>query len=78
MRAPLGRSITATDAGAVAFAGADGVWVGIGGAEGVFGASVLAGAALLSATVLLATGWPLLAAPLAVCALFFAAKAVLS
>jgi ubiquinone biosynthesis protein len=40
--------------------------------------AVLAGTTLLSATVLLATGWPLLAAPLAVCALFFAAKAVLS
>lgn len=40
--------------------------------------AVLAGATLLSATVLLATGWPLLATPLAICALFFAAKAVLS
>ena len=40
--------------------------------------AILAGAALLSATVLLATGWPLVAIPLAVCALFFAAKAVLS
>ena len=40
--------------------------------------AVLAGAMLLSATLLLATGWPLLAAPLGICALFFAAKAVLS
>jgi ubiquinone biosynthesis protein len=40
--------------------------------------AVLAAASLLSATVLFATGWLWLAAPLAVCALFFAAKAVLS
>jgi ubiquinone biosynthesis protein len=40
--------------------------------------AILAGTALLSATALLVTGWPFLAAPLAVCALFFGSKAVLS
>lgn len=40
--------------------------------------AVLASGGFIAAALLLATGWPLLAAPLAICAVFFAAKAVLS
>ena len=40
--------------------------------------AVLASGGFIAAALLLATGWPLLAAPLGICAVFFAAKAVLS